>query len=260
MLEGERVKRRIYYWFTTPPLAEFNIFSPEAFITLCYPRINSSCSHRLIKLSRLGVHKIYSLGPSRLPGLELRVLGKGFSSTVVAGSLVNGEIIAIKSRRTDSKRIDLTPEGEVLDIASKAGVAPKPIYWDKDTIVMEAIIGPRLEDILKLNLEWPIIEALRAARTLDTLNIAHLEINRPWRNILYRGLYNKAKALIIDYESSSSGCTNVSNLIGGLLPKLKLTISQELREALKYYKRECSSKAYTEIEKIISYSFSFYSL
>lgn len=235
---------------------EVSLYSPEAKLALCYPVDSRECTRRLSILEILGVSKLCSLGPVELPGSRLRVLGKGHASVVVAG-LMDDVIVAIKARRVDGKRESLIEEARFLEEASRAGVAPRPIYYDRDLIVMEAVIGPRLEDLLELATRetWVVVEALRASRVLDALNILHLELSRPWRNMLYTGDVRGSKALIVDYESARRGCGNVLSLVGGLtrLPHLgSLARSSSLREYAKTYRVECREDIYKQIENMVA--------
>jgi putative serine/threonine protein kinase len=233
-----------------------SLYSPEAELVLCYPRSSRSCSSRIYLLEGIGVSELCSVGPTRLPGLHFKVLGKGHSSIVVAGIARGNFIVAVKARRIDGKRESLVGEGLALVKASRAGVAPKPLYYGDDIVVMEAIMGPRLVDLVGLHgaEQWVIIEALRAARALDTLGILHLELNRPWKNLLYTGACKGSKALIVDFESTGRGCGNVLSVLGGLarLPGLRdLIISKEMRAIERLYKRTCAKNVYEEIERMV---------
>ncbi|MEN2999781.1 MAG: hypothetical protein ABDH61_04320 [Acidilobaceae archaeon] len=197
------------------------------------------------------MERVLSFGRSELPLARIKVLGKGHSSVVVA-ALLEGEVVAAKVRRTDSKRESLFREGEVLELASRAGAAPRPLYWDDDVVIMEAVLGPELRELVEEGVEsWAIAEALRAARALDAANIEHLEINRPWKNVLFSGAHRGARAMIVDYESSGEGCSNVPSLLGGLLPRMGISIGEELKELLRRYKAECSLSAFRDVERFI---------
>lgn len=228
--------------------ARYEIGSAEAQRILCYPR-EGGCAGRAMILRTIGVFHLLDFGRSSLPGLPLRVLGKGHASVVFAG-LLGKTPVAIKSRRLDSKRESLEREGRIMAEASRVGAAPRPLFWSDDIIIMELITGPALREALKLFPERAVIESMRAARALDSIMISHLEINRPWKNVLFTGSHEGSKALIVDYESSGEGCTNVSSLLGGLLPRLDLPLHL-LRDPLKRYRRECTSSSYAEIEELV---------
>ncbi|MCS7107333.1 MAG: hypothetical protein NZ902_04430 [Acidilobaceae archaeon] len=236
------------------PLAslEYDLSSPQVLLALCYPS-GEGCSEKASRLSRIGVEKVLSFGRSELPLAGIRVLGKGHSSVVLA-ALLEERVVAVKVRRADSKRRSLFREGELLQLTSRAGAAPRPLYWDDEIVIMEAVLGPELRELMEEGLEsWAIAEALWAARALDVTNVEHLEINRPWRSVMFSGAHRGAKALIVDYESSSEGCSNVPSLIGGLLPRMGVAVGEDLRELLRRYKAECSLRAFREVEKFIAY-------
>lgn len=226
----------------------YDVGSWEAQRALCYPS-GEGCAKRVLTLRSIGVSHLISFGGTSLPGLGLRVLGKGHASVVIAG-LLDGSLVAIKSRRMDGKRKSLEREGQVLAKAHRIGAAPAPLYWDDDIIVMELVRGPTLLEALRLFPEEAVIESMRAARALDSAMILHQEINRPWKNVVFSGAYRGARALILDYESSGEGCSNVSSLLGGLLIKLGLPLDV-LYEALARYKRECTRSSYSELEKLV---------
>jgi putative serine/threonine protein kinase len=237
-------------------LDEVSLQSPEAQLALCYPKPTRGCYSRVQALEGIGVLKLCSTGPTTLPGLNFRVLGKGHASVVVAGVAKGNHVVAVKSRRTDGKRGSLVGEGLTMVEASRVGVAPKPLYYDDDLIVMEAIAGPSLGDMIAVHgvREWIIVEALRAARALDTIGVLHLELSRPWRNILYTGPHEGSKAMIVDYESSGRGCGNVVNLVGGLakLPELRTLASLEkLRQRAREYKERCTRDLYEDMEEMV---------
>lgn len=168
----------------------------------------------------------------------------------MAAALHGNNMVAVKARRVDSKRDSLLQEARALVEASKAGVAPGPICWNDDLIVMELIVGPKLGDLLENEKipAWAIIEALKAARTLDVIGIEHLELSRPWRNIIFTGSHERAKALIIDYESSRRGCGNIPRILGGLLPEINIDTTDKIRESIAEYKKNCSENIYHTIE------------
>ncbi len=140
----------------------------------------------------VGVEGICNWGHSILPKYNFKVLGKGHSSVVTA-AYMNGEILAVKSRRVDGRRSSLYYEGETLWTAWEAGASPRPLYWDDDIIVMEAVMGPRLLDVVEgkslIPLERAIIEAIRAARILDSIGVVHSELHRPWKNVIYNNIF-----------------------------------------------------------------------
>ncbi len=205
---------------------------------LCYPRGDKVClTERIYFLESLGVEGVYNCGLTSLWTLAgpIRVLGKGHAAVVVKVKY-NNLTVALKIRRTDSKRASLAKEGIYQLEASKAGVAPKVYHYSNNFIVSELIEGPTLldivrEDLLDLRLIKEILEALSV---LDKIFILHEEISRPLKNVLFTDL----KALIVDYESAKRGCGNLTKFLSWLLNYLGISYRQ-LVESIKLYKQNC---------------------
>ena len=161
----------------------------------------------------------------------------------------------MKVRRLDSRRRSLEPEGRALEAAWRHGASPKPYYYGRDVIVMEYVGGPSLGWAYSLGLLTGsmVSEALEAARSLDNAGILHLELHRPWENIVYT---STMKALIVDLDSHSRGCGNVARLVSGLARissrLLREVREGDLREALReYYRRGCPRDVYLAIKNMV---------
>ncbi|MEM4512259.1 MAG: hypothetical protein QXK97_03050 [Acidilobaceae archaeon] len=162
-------------------------------------------------------------------------------------------LIAVKSRRLDSKRSTLALEARRLSEASLAGVAPRVHYYDDDLIVMDIVWGPALEEMIEaygVN-KRIVAEVLELARTLDAIGVLHHELSRPWRNVLFTCETPLCKALVVDLESSGAGCGNVPLVLGGLatrsarLRALLMSIRRQLGE---YAEHGCSREEFIEIK------------
>lgn len=221
---------------------------PRARYVLCYPRGNGECKNLVYSLEASGVAKLCFIGRVMIPG-GIKVLGKGHSSIVVASLLDSGEVAALKILRSDSKRESLWEECRNLRIASVHGATPRPYECSDKFIVMELIWGKSLRDLMEESLLTTkhVIEALEAAYALDNAGILHKELHRPWRNVYYP--YKSRKALIIDLESATKGCGNLTRLAQALFIKLAGRLSSSLIEALRGYKEQCSRHYYDEIVK-----------
>ena len=227
---------------------------PRAVAALCYPGYHRSCLARAARLETVGVEEILFCGPSRVllqPGILVEILGKGHASTVMAATSRYG-LVAVKARRTDSKRESLAWEAKILGRACRAGAAPCPYYADDDIIVMDLVAGPPLGDVLSAfgsdNIIHIVAEAVEAAYALDSAMILHKELGRPWKHILFTGPPNLSKALVIDLESASTGkCGNVPKVVGAILARLGIDPGP-LRGTLKKYKDNgCPSPLYRDI-------------
>ena len=182
------------------------------------------------------------------------LLGKGHASLVVLAYTRWG-LAAVKVRRLDSRRESLAGEGLALERAWRHGASPRPYYFDDNVIVMDYIEGPLLAEALEdLGLTGALVlEALEAARSLDAAGILHLEIHRPWRNIVYTGT---GRAYIVDLDSHSEGCGNVVRLVSGLArlhePLLREVSGGRLRGELRtYVKRGCPRSHYDAIKNLV---------
>ncbi len=211
--------------------------SPEA---LCYPP-GRRCDTLVYEAERAGLYRV--CGP----------LGKGHSSIVVLAYTRWG-LAAVKVRRADSRRDSLWDEAKALERASRAGASPRPFYYSRDLIVMEAVLGPTLGEAVEgaMNSCRAVLEALRASRALDSAGILHLELHRPWRNVLFSA---SGKALIVDLDSHREGCGNVPRLLSGLTGRLRglRRVIGEARGLLRaYYEGGCPEEVYADLAKKVS--------
>ncbi|MEM1934752.1 MAG: hypothetical protein QXP64_04340 [Acidilobaceae archaeon] len=238
-------------------LDEVSIDNVEVVKALCYPFEKGStrvCIERVERLLSTGIDVVCSWGLSELPGSRLRVLGKGHSSVVLSAFSNKLGLVAIKVRRLDSKRQSLVQEALLLREASMTGASPHVYYYDDDMIVMDAVLGPSLEKRIRENglTERTLEEVLDTVRALDVAKILHLELSRPWRNLVFTCESPWCKALVIDLESAKRGCGNLLLVLGGLasISSQLMSIVAELRDNLReYLKSECSKKNYEEIKK-----------
>ncbi|MCE4624287.1 MAG: hypothetical protein F7C35_00270 [Desulfurococcales archaeon] len=231
---------------------------PRAVAALCYPRYHSGCLARAVRLEAAGVEEILFCGSSHVlvrPGVIVEVLGKGHASTVVAATSRYG-LVAVKARRTDSKRESLAREAGILRRACRVGATPCPYYADDDLIVMDLVAGPPLGEALHEHTANGLIhvveEAVEAAYALDTAMVLHKELGRPWKHILFTGPPHLSKALVIDLESASTEkCGNVPKVVGAILAKLDIDPGP-LRGTLRRYKDNgCPSSLYGEILNMV---------
>ncbi|GBF08640.1 conserved hypothetical protein [Aeropyrum pernix] len=184
-------------------------------------------------------------GVERVCGL----LGKGHAGVVLLVEW-RGVAAALKVRRRDSRRGSLEPEARVAEKAALAGAAPEVYGYGEEFIAMAPALGPSLQDLAEEGLLTPqhILASIEAAWALDNAGILHGELHRPWRNVLF----NPRKALIIDYDSASSGCGNVVKLVSGISRRvpslLRLVRSERFRDlAKRYYREGCGKATYMEM-------------
>ncbi len=252
----------------SPVMASWPLSSPQAAAAFCYPPHAGCDPFRVAaQLEDAGVCCILGFGRVELTlgGVRVRLLGKGHSSVVVAGQLERGGLVAVKVRRTDSKRESLEDEGRLLEEASRAGASPRPIRYSRDVIVMQFVSEASLQRVLS---EAPahlvsmvLLEAIRAARALDTAYILHEELHRPLRNIFYPYWPQGLRALILDLESAARGCGNVNKVVSFLLGRGLLADKGDLRPLLRDYREgKCPRDLYVRIEETAKGSLSIKAL
>lgn len=240
-------------------MASWPLSSPQAAAAFCYPRAYSCDPLRLAaEAASAGVCCVINMGVAEINvgGIRVRVLGKGHASLVVAGLTFDGQVVAVKVRRTDSKRSSLEGEGRLLEVASRAGASPAPLYYSKDLIVMEYVGDVSLEQVLRASpsplLRRSLLEAVRAARALDAVKILHAELHRPLRNVFYPRWPSSPKAVIIDLESSSRECGNVNKVLSFMIARglLRGQAVEALRSLLREYRLAgCPGDLYVMIEE-----------
>jgi len=184
---------------------------PDAYVSrvLCFP--HALCGELDGRLKRLVDAGFTSLVEEGISFLDVRVLGKGYSSIVVLAENRDFGLGALKVRRLDSRRESLIGEALMLNEASKLGVAPKVFWYDADFIFMEYLNPSRCQPfilVLTKVLEEGSLEELKtliskvfeALYILDKKGLYHRELNRPGTHIMICG----DSVRIIDWESASS--------------------------------------------------------
>ncbi len=243
-----------------PCMDKVYIGDSRALITICYPRIEPDCvRRRLSALEAHGVQYICPGGRSILPALHggepLRILGKGHLSVVVK-ALLDNEIVALKIRRTDSKKPSLIEEAHLQEKASIAGVAPRPYVYEKDFIVMEYVEGDPLIHYFEKGMFTAkhLRELLEASWILDSIGILHRELTRPHYHVYFKDF--SFKALILDYDSAILGTCGSLNKVASWIIRNLIGFRTKNTEGLvkllsRYRKERCSKEIYNEIRSII---------
>lgn len=135
------------------------------------------------------------------------VLGKGVVGLVVSGFANSGKV-AVKIRRTDSRRASMIHEATMMQAANRAGVGPKYIGSTNDILVMEFFDGKRLPVWLdrikgrgqRQRARSMLRSVLEQAVRLDAYALDHGELSRAHKNVL---VSDQDQACIVDYESAS---------------------------------------------------------
>ena len=240
-------------------LAERRLKLVEAKKAICYPNPDSQFCNKLIdSLKRVNIVEFVNYGETCVAGL--RILGRGWSSNVFLALTLDGDIVAVKALRPDSRRKSLLWEGSVWSVASMAGVAPRLQAVDKYFVVYTPVLGPIIgEYVPKSSLERKYLLRLIIDKTyvLDVLGIAHNELARPEYHVILdlckKGL---PEPFIVDYESStlSAKPKNVSQVIGGLHRIRAFTgcmVDNYLRKMLREYRSTLSPRLLAEIREYV---------
>jgi len=219
---------------------------------ICYPRFdNEEFRLRLKELRRLGVSAIEFSGRTKIS--DLIVLGKGHVSVVVV-AYVDRARYALKIRRVDADRPDMSHETEMLKMANKVGVGPKFYGATKNFILMEFVEGVNLPEWVKMvkgrgrrdRVRRVLRSILEDCWKLDKSGLDHGELSRAPKHVIVEG----DRPRIIDFESASMTrrATNVTSIcqflfigsqVAESLTKILPSISRgRLTEALRGYKVE----------------------
>jgi len=150
-----------------------------------YPYYNEKIER---ELKENGITHLISYGDVDLG--KVRVIGKGKTGIIA----LLDERRVVKIRRSDAPKETLEIEAKIQQIAYPS--APYVYNYGKNFIVMDFINGRRLSRNEKLEI---IIDLIERAFYLETKNIEHNELSRPWKNVLV----TSSRTWIIDYDSAS---------------------------------------------------------
>ena len=158
---------------------------------------------RLTELKKLGVTHISFTGPLQID--KCNILGKGYVGMVVLAKK-SGKIVALKIRRTDSPRKNMSDEAKLLKIANEINIGPKFIKNSKNFLIMEFIDGEKIIEWAKKSKTkskelCPVINnVLRECYLLDNVGLDHGELSTIDKHVIV----GKNRNTIIDFESSST--------------------------------------------------------
>ncbi len=177
---------------------------------LCYPGTDlSSFESRVKQLKELEVEHLILEGDSKVG--KYGIVGRGCVSIVVKSKIKSElEIVALKIRRADANRSDMSRDFDLQKYANSFGVGPRAISASKDLFAMEFIESTKLGkwfQVLKTRTSKKYTRALiRDVLTqcclLDINGLDHGELSNPTKHVLIWGS-EKPKTTLIDYESAS---------------------------------------------------------
>ena len=204
----------------TQRFQQISIFEEEPYSKiLCFPKVKESeVKKRLKELKKLGVTHVSFTGPLQIE--KCHILGKGYVGMVVLAKK-NNEIVALKIRRIDSPRKNMSNEAKLLQIVNKLGIGPKFIKNSKNFLVMEYIDGEKIIDWAKKTetksqeVRSVLNNVLRECYLLDDAGLDHGELSTIDKHVIV----GKNKNTIIDFESSSTNRkpSNVTGATQGIL-------------------------------------------
>ncbi|HVH16611.1 MAG TPA: serine/threonine protein kinase [Candidatus Angelobacter sp.] len=173
---------------------------------LAYPNpSDESVQSRIRQLNSLGIEGLEFVGPLRMG--KLSVLGKGVVGLVFRG-IADDHRVAVKIRRTDSRRSSMIHEAEMMKAANKAGIGPKCLGSSEDTLEMQLLEGQRLPLWIsslkgrgrKARVKATVKALLEQCIRLDAYGLDHGELSRAHKNVL---VSEGDHPWILDYESAS---------------------------------------------------------
>ena len=226
---------------------------------LCFPKVKESeVKKRLKELKKLGVTHVSFTGPLQIE--KCHILGKGYVGMVVLAKK-NNEIVALKIRRIDSPRKNMSNEAKLLQIVNKLGIGPKFIKNSKNFLVMEYIDGEKIIDWAKKTetksqeVRSVLNNVLRECYLLDDTGLDHGELSTIDKHVIV----GKNKNTIIDFESSSTNRkpSNVTGATQGILigtglariiqKKIKLPPKETIINLIRQYKKNPNLENFEKI-------------
>ena len=226
---------------------------------LSFPKVkDSEIKKRIVELKKLGISHVSFTGPLRIE--KCNILGKGYVGIVVLVKKEK-EIFALKIRRTDSPRKNMTNEAKLLSIANKIGIGPKFIKNSKNFLIMEYIDGEKIIDWVKKSkikskdIRSVINNVLRECYLLDNAGLDHGELSTIDKHVII----GKNRNTIIDFESSSTKrkSSNVSAAIQAIFigtglakiirKKIKIPRKDKIIRLVRHYKKMRTEESFNEL-------------
>ena len=229
------------------PISVFTKESYKKILSFPKPR-DTEIKKRIIELKKLGVSHVSFTGPLQIE--KCHILGKGYVGMVVLAKQ-NHKVVALKIRRNDSPRKNMTNEAKLLKIANKLEIGPKFIKNSKNFLIMEYIDGEKIIDWAKKSetkakeIRSVVKNVLRECFLLDDAGLDHGELSRIDKHVII----GKKRNTIIDFESSSVNRrpSNVTGATQGILigsglakiiqKKIKIPTKKKIIDLIRMYKK-----------------------
>ena len=216
---------------------------------LTFPQVTESeITKRIVELRKLGITHVSFTGPLQIE--KCRILGKGYVGMVLLAKKRNN-VVALKIRRTDSPRKNMTNEAKLLKTANKLEIGPKFIKNSKNFLIMEYIDGEKIIDWAKKSetkakeIRSVVKNVLRECFLLDDAGLDHGELSTIDKHVIV----NKKGNTMIDFESSSVNRkpSNVTGATQGILigtglakiiqKKIKIPSKKKIINLIRVYKK-----------------------
>jgi predicted Ser/Thr protein kinase len=234
---------------------------------LAYPSVSDEILQaRIEQVKTLGITSFELYGPVKFE--QDCILGKGVVGLVVAATTNENSHVAVKIRRTDSRRRNMEREADLLKMANQAQVGPQYHASTADVLVMEYVNGMRLPvwlgQVKGRNRSRRVRNVVRnlveQTVKLDAYGIDHGELSRAHKNILVN---SADRAWIVDFESASqmrrvNNFTSlvqyvfIGNSFGRQMRRILGPINNEqLLNYLRMYKTGQTNDAFTAIKQLL---------
>jgi putative serine/threonine protein kinase len=231
---------------------------------ICYPESQDNIFHsRIEELRHLGIRSIVFQGYKIIKGV--RVLGKGYVSIVVLAHTDAGKV-ALKIRRLDADRGDMSFECKMLKMVNRLKIGPKLLNLSDNFILMENIEGNLLPLWIsekskrkKIRSRKVLNKLLYDCFKLDIHKLDHGELSNASRHIIVKG---DDTPVLLDFESSSCSrkpknvqciCHYLflrSSISESINEILEIDDTDLLIETLKIYKKNQNRKNFKKILEV----------
>ena len=248
------------------PLHRKPVESSDIAAVLCYPRPETrEFEARMQELASIAVDAIELSGTTQIG--HARVLGKGCVGIVVK-ALMQGKAVALKIRRVDADRQDMSHEANMLRLANTVGVGPRLLAQSENFLVMELVNGLQLNRWITLlpktgckrRVRRVIAKLLDDCYSLDRISLDHGELSEAPKNVL---VDERDIPRIVDFESASdrrrpSNVTSIAQYLligGGPANRLRTILGwrrkASLIRALREYKHHPEDHAFQRIRLVV---------
>lgn len=231
---------------------------------ICYPEFQVNIFRsRIEELRHLGIRSIVFQGYKIIKGV--RVLGKGYVS-IVALAYTDAGKVALKIRRLDADRDDMSFEGKMLKMVNRIKIGPKLLNLSDNFILMKNIEGNLLPLWIlekskhkKIRLRKVMNKLLYDCFKLDIHKLDHGELSNASRHIIVK---RDDAPVLLDFESSSCHrkpknvqcmCHYLfirSSISKSINEILEIDDTDLLIETLKIYKKNQNRKNFKKILEV----------